>query len=145
MWDFFVLIPVLFERVGGAAVMGHAAMGMVQLRGGGFICGGGLVSVEATEAALREEPARRCAELEKTYGDQSPWVQVNKHFAALEKLKEGDGGGEERGGIGLSCRLIGRMGKDVGCQKWTVHGQHWHGGRHAAANGTATVLPLKGR
>ena len=27
------------------------------------------------------------AELENTYGDQLPWVQVENHFAALEQLK----------------------------------------------------------
>jgi signal transduction histidine kinase len=35
---------------------------------------------------------RLLAELEAEYGDQLPWIQVEKHFAELEKLKRSCGG-----------------------------------------------------
>ncbi len=34
-----------------------------------------------------EENLQLLAKLEKTYGDALPWVQVERHFAALEELK----------------------------------------------------------
>jgi len=35
---------------------------------------------------------RLLAEMEAEYGDQLPWIQVEKHFAELEKLKSSCGG-----------------------------------------------------
>ena len=37
------------------------------------------------------ENLRLLAELEKTHGDELPWVKMENHFAELEKLKEPSG------------------------------------------------------
>ena len=38
-------------------------------------------------AARHARNLRLLAELKAEYGEQLPWVQVEKHFAALEELK----------------------------------------------------------
>jgi hypothetical protein len=42
-----------------------------------------------TLRARHAENLRLLAELEEAHGDALPWVQVEKHFAALEELKRG--------------------------------------------------------
>ena len=80
----FVLLPVvlgIFAWIEGRTVMavvnGLVALFLVVVSG-----------LHCQRLKMRYgENLRLLAELEEKYGDQLPWVQVEKHFAALEELK----------------------------------------------------------
>jgi hypothetical protein len=81
----FVLVPVIFGFA--TLAIGHFAMGMAQFGAAVLFAIGAWFKWRQ----LKERYARNLeivAELEKTYGDELPWVKVNNHFAELEKLKE---------------------------------------------------------
>jgi len=81
----FVLIPVAMGF--SAVALGHYGIGGTQFGASVLI----LIVVWLQWLRLERRYAKNLeliAEMERTYGDQLPWVQVNQHFAELEKLKE---------------------------------------------------------
>jgi hypothetical protein len=84
-YGIFVAIPILCGLV--ALRFGRVEMGILQF--GAAI----LFAVIAwfQWRRLKRRYAKNFAlvlDLERTYGDQLPWVQVENHFAALEKLQQ---------------------------------------------------------
>jgi hypothetical protein len=81
----FALVPAL-------SGLGLWAMGHTPLAGFGFLATAVLAGIEWSHwKTLRSNHARNLrllAELKADYGDELPWVQVENHFAALEKLKQ---------------------------------------------------------
>jgi hypothetical protein len=80
----FVAIPLVFGWV--ALRSGYEGMGEFQF-GVAFLFA--VIAVFQWKH-LKERHVRNLAlvaDLERTYGDELPWVQVNNHFAALEKLQ----------------------------------------------------------
>jgi uncharacterized membrane protein len=85
----FALVPAL----GGALMwsIGHTTMAGLNFLAAVFLAWMGRFQWKQ----LRGRHARNLrllAELEKTYGNELPWVQVENHFAALERLKRSCGG-----------------------------------------------------
>jgi hypothetical protein len=80
----FSMIPMMTGT--GLLKMGHTTLGELHLVTALFFVAGScfhwhwLLKRYAKNLQL-------LAELEKVYGDQLPWVQVEKHFAALDRLK----------------------------------------------------------
>ena len=80
----FVSVPFLSASV--ALAMGHETLGGVQYGAAALFA----VIAWLQWRHLKERYAKNCevvAELERIYGDDLPWVKVDKHFAELEKLK----------------------------------------------------------
>jgi hypothetical protein len=88
---FFTLLPVGMAAF--AAEMGRGSMAALSLAVAGIIGGIGVSQWRSLKARYAEN-VRMLVELEKTYGDELSWVQVERHFAALEELKRemGEGG-----------------------------------------------------
>ena len=80
----FVLVPALI----GAAMW---ALGHILMAGFSFLAGVLLAWLVwwqwRTLCARHAGNLRLLAELEKTYGDELPWVEMENHFAELEKLR----------------------------------------------------------
>jgi len=81
----FVLLPVVMGFA--AMAMRHFGIGAAQFGAAILIAVGVWVQWLRLERRYAQNVAV-VAELEKTYGDQLPWVQMNQHFAELEKLRE---------------------------------------------------------
>ena len=90
----FALVPVLIGA--GMWSIGHPAMAGFNFLAAVFLAGIGWSQWKKLCASYAEN-LRLLAELEKTHGEELPWVQVERHFAALEELKrekakDADGG-----------------------------------------------------
>ncbi len=84
-YGIFVAIPVLCGTV--LVRVGHTQMAKLHFGVAVFFA----IAAWFQWQHLKRKYAKNfalVAELEKTYGDQLPWVQVNNHFAALEKLQQ---------------------------------------------------------
>jgi signal transduction histidine kinase len=81
----FALVPALT----GAWVwtIGHTSMAWVNFGAAIFLAWMGWFQWRQL-SARHANNLRLLAELKAEYGDQLPWVQVENHFAALEKLKQ---------------------------------------------------------
>jgi hypothetical protein len=86
----FALVPVL----SGAAMwsIGHTTMAGFNFLAAVFLAWMGRSHWKTLRASYAEN-LRLLAELEKMYGDELPWVQVEKHFAELKVLRTGPADG----------------------------------------------------
>jgi hypothetical protein len=80
----FALVPALSGAWMWA--MGHTTMAGFNFLAVVFLAWIGRSHWKMLRASYAEN-LRLLAELEKTYGDELQWVQVEKHFAALEVLR----------------------------------------------------------
>ena len=84
-YAFFPIIPFIIAEAAWKEARPNIAMAYFALAIGLIIMGFGQWRRQSARYA---ENIKLLAELEQTYGDQLPWVQVENHFAALEKLEE---------------------------------------------------------
>jgi hypothetical protein len=83
-YAFFILLPVV---IGIAAwVEGHMTLASANMGGAIFLSVASWLHWQRLKVWYRAN-VELLAELERIHGDQLPWIQVEKHFAALEKLK----------------------------------------------------------
>jgi hypothetical protein len=92
----FALVPALI----GAAMwsVGHATMAGFNFLAAVVLAWMGRFQWKQLHAR-HERNLRLLAELKAEYGDQLPWIQVEKHFAELEVLRTADlrrGPGDDR-------------------------------------------------
>jgi uncharacterized membrane protein len=85
----FALIPALSGAWMGA--MGHLILAGLNFFVAVFLAWMGRFQWKRLRARHAGN-LRLLAELKAEYGDQLPWIQVENHFAALEKLKSSCGG-----------------------------------------------------
>ena len=85
----FALVPAL----SGAWMwsIGHTAMACLNFAVAVFLAWMGRFQWKQLQARHARN-IRLLAELQGEYGDQLPWIQVEKHFAALEELKRESSG-----------------------------------------------------
>jgi hypothetical protein len=80
----FVLVPVLSG--GGMALLGHPVPAFCSFLAAALF--GWISSSHWKELRARyARNSRLLAQLKAEYGEELPWIQVENHFAALEKLK----------------------------------------------------------
>ncbi len=83
-YTFFILLPTV---IGVAAwVEGHPVMASVNTVAAVFLIVVSWLHWQRLKMRYRSN-VELLAELKRIHGDQLPWIQVEKHFAALEKLK----------------------------------------------------------
>lgn len=87
-------LPAIYGGLTLLFVICGGAMLLANLPAGALLCLGIAIlfplwaGFEWWRLRLRyQENRRRLAELESQYGDQLPWLQVERHFAALEQLR----------------------------------------------------------
>ena len=80
----FPLVPALCGF--GLLAAGHAGMATAHFLVAVLFAGGAWLHWRRLQAKYAKN-LHLLAEMEKTYGDRLPWIQVENHFAALERLE----------------------------------------------------------
>ncbi len=83
----YALFPLVRVLCGaGLFKTGHAGMAAAHFLAGVLFAWGAWFHWKTLQAKYAKN-LELLAGLERTYGDQLPWIQVENHFAALERLE----------------------------------------------------------